>query len=207
MLLEHEVDKLNDQGLSLHKHWNWITKAVFVSPENTCRKLFYTLVCVWQLWKIRSMENHLCFDWKIIYALSVKSFTLWFYLQTDSKNHTWRERAWAHSSHGPKPISKLTLAKLQPAQIVPPHHPDQAAPSSRSHASQASSFFSLLPLRCRHLDRSLASRSLHHHPRLISFLTHPRLILSPPLKTDLFFSIYLSFPQSFVLPPSQFDWV
>ena len=46
---------------------------------------------------------------------------LWFYLQIIFGNHTWRERARAHSSHGPKPISKLTSTKLQPAQIVPPH--------------------------------------------------------------------------------------
>ena len=48
--------------------------------------------------------------------MSVKSFTLWFYLQTIFGNHTWRERARAHSSHSPKPISKLTSAKLQLAQ-------------------------------------------------------------------------------------------
>ena len=55
--------------------------------------------------------------------MSVKSFTLRFYLQTISRNHTWRERARAHSSHGPKPISKLTLAKLWLTQIVQPHDP------------------------------------------------------------------------------------
>ena len=55
--------------------------------------------------------------------MSVKSFTLWFYLQTISGNHTWRERAWAHSSHCPKLISKLTSTKLRPTQIVSPHCP------------------------------------------------------------------------------------
>ena len=48
---------------------------------------------------------------------------LWFYLQTISENHTWRKRAQAHSSHGLKPISKLTLATLRLAQILPPHGP------------------------------------------------------------------------------------
>ena len=48
---------------------------------------------------------------------------LWFYLQTISGNHTWRERSQAHSSHYPKLISKLTSTKLWPAQIVSPHCP------------------------------------------------------------------------------------
>ena len=50
--------------------------------------------------------------------------------------------------------------------------------------------------RRHHLDWSLASCSCCHHPRPILFSTHPRPLSSPPLKTDLSFPIYLSFPQS-----------
>ena len=55
--------------------------------------------------------------------------------------------------------------------------------------------------------RSTRARLIH--PRSISFSTHPRPILSPPLKTDLVDSISISFPQShsFFLPLSQFDRV
>ena len=47
-----------------------------------------------------------------------------------------------------------------------------------------------MPQRRCHLDRSLASLSRRHHLRPILFLTHPRPISLPSLKTDL------SFPQS-----------
>ena len=57
-----------------------------------------------------------------------------------------------------------------------------------------------------HLSDCLASRSRRHHPRPILFSTHSKPISSPPLKTDLSFLIYLSFPQSLNL--SLFDlWI
>ena len=155
--------------------------------------------------------------WKINYTLTVKSPTSAikpmqpsFYLQMISRTHRQREREREResTSHSPKPRSGLTSAKLRPAQIVLPHSPDHVALPPRSHAGQASSFFSLLPQRRRHLDRSLASRSRRHHLRPISFLTHPRPISSPPLKMvavakdqSLFpdLSLFPSISQSFSL--------
>ena len=46
--------------------------------------------------------------------------------QTKRERERERARARAHSSHGPKPRSRLTSAKLWPAQIMPPHCPDHA---------------------------------------------------------------------------------
>ena len=78
----------------LNSTW-FLRQAAFVSPENTFRKSFYTLVCVWQLRKIRSMENQICFDQKIttlkrkiIYALILPSKRFW---KTHLKRESERE--------------------------------------------------------------------------------------------------------------------
>ena len=100
-------------------------KGVFVSPENTFRKLFYALVCVWQLWKIRSMENYLRFDrkishfeCKIIYALILPSNNF-------QKSHLKRE-----SSRSLLTRSKTHIqAHLSQALASP----DRAAPQSQTH--------------------------------------------------------------------------
>ena len=113
--------------------------------------------------------------WKINYTLTVKSPTSTvkpmqpsFYLQMISKTHRQRERERERESSSTSTL--LTRSKTQ----ITPHlsqalaSPDYAAPSPRSRAGQASSFFSLLPQRRRHLDQSLASCSRRHHPRPIS---------------------------------------
>ena len=80
---------------------------MFVSPENTFRKSFYTLVCVWQLRKIRSMENQICFDQKIttvkrkiVYALILPS-------KRFRKTHLKREKVRESSRTHPKTEREL----------------------------------------------------------------------------------------------------
>ena len=138
------------------------------------------------------MENQLHVDRKITNFNRKTNATFILPSNDFQDSQTKRERVRESSSTS----TLLTRSKTQ----ITPHlsqalaSPDHAAPSPRSRAGQASSFFSLLPQHRRHLDQSLASCSRRHHPRPIS---------SPPLKTDLSFPIYLSFPQSLNL--SLFD--
>ena len=126
---------------------------------------------------------------------NVKYITDIFYLQTISKKkiiepHLKRESSNTSTlltrskTHLQAHLSQALAspAKLWPAQIVLPHRLGHTALPPRSRAGQASFFFSLLPQCRRHLDQSLASRSRRHHPRPISFSTHPRTILSPSQK-------------------------
>ena len=94
-------------------------------PENTFKKLFYTLVCVWQYRKIRSKENHLHFyqkishfECKIIYALILPSNNFW-------KPHLKRESL----------SSLLTLSKthIQAHLNQALASPDCVAPLSKTH--------------------------------------------------------------------------
>ena len=175
----------------------------------TNSRITYTPMCVFgSNRKYGQMENQLHVDRKITYFSHKTNATFILPSNDFQDSQAKRERERESTSHNPKPRSGLTSAKLRPAQIVLAHSPDHVAPPPRSHAGQASSFFSLLPQRRRHLDRSLASRSCRHHLRPISFLTHPRPISSPPLKMvavakdqSLFpdLSLFPSISQSFSL--------
>ena len=106
-------------------------QGVFVSPENTFRKLFYTLVCVCQLRKIQSTENHLRFnrkishfEHKIIYALILPSNNF-------RKSHLKRKLEHTpHTVQNPYPSSSQPSSG-QPSQALA--SPDRAAPRSKTH--------------------------------------------------------------------------
>ena len=114
---------------------------------------------------------------------------------------TWTWDRW-HSCLGRASHHRSSKDRLHPSLITDPQTP-KTHRSDRQSCTDEYKLSSDLDnqlqavLQCRHhLDRSLASRSRHHHPRPISFLTDPRPISSPPLKTALSFPIYLYFPQS-----------
>ena len=88
-------------------------------------------MCVLQLWKIWSTENHLRFDWKIshferkiIYALILPSNNFW-------KPHLKREL-----EHTPYMVQNPSPSSPQPSSNQPsqaPASPDRAAPRSKTH--------------------------------------------------------------------------
>ena len=106
----------------------------------------------------------------------------------------------------PSPIPHLHPAKLRPKHRslisahpslitnpqTPKTHLSDRQPCTDEYrlSSDLNNRPQAMPQRRCHLDRSLASLSRRHHLRPILFLTHPRPISLPSLKTDL------SFPQS-----------
>ena len=152
-------------------------------------------MCVWQLRKIRSTENHLRFDrkishfeHKIIYALILPSINFrkshlkresLSTLLTQSKTHIQ-----AHLSQAP-----ANPAKLQLAQIVPPHSPKpiskltfkqflekkRAEPRARRESKASEIAHTTTP------DRTTASNPrAHHNPRSHQSHRTPALARSHP---------------------------
>ena len=114
---------------------------------------------------------------------------------------TWTWDRW-HSCLGRAPHYRSSKDQLHPSLITDPQTPKthrsdrQSCTDEYRLSSNLDNQLQAVLQHRRHLDRSLASHSHHHHPRPISFLTHPRPISSPPLKTNLSFPIYLYFPHS-----------
>ena len=144
----------------------------------------------------------------------VKSILLWNHFQEKKKPQTEREReaghrqrekkserersvTWTwdrwHSCLGRASHHRSSKDQLHPSLITDPqtpktHRSDRQSCTDEYRLSSDLDNQLQAVLQChRHLDRSLASRSRHHHPRPIS---------SPLLKTNLSFPIYLYFPQS-----------
>ena len=166
---------------------------------------YFTPLCVFgKLKKFGQMEINFRVDCKItlFWCKTILAFILTSNQLQDSKMK--RERGREHIHHRPAKLRHRSPI-TDPSSPIPHHRPAKLRhkhPSPIPHLSPPSLITDPQTPKT-FLSNRLAFCSRHHHPRSILFSTHPKPISSSPLKTDLSFPIYLSFPQSFNL--SLFD--